>query len=314
LKGYAEKVILVYDSDDAGLKAAARSIGIFDSGHLDARILVLPAGYDPDSYVFKFGAEAFMKIAERAVGPVDFLTESAIKKYGLSIEGKVRIISAMKGHFAEIQDSVARSLYIKKIAEVLGIDDSIIMGKVREEINTKLSGSDGKSLSRRREEASGKPYKAWKESATQAESYQMEKKIISMMLQFPQILSEIREQEILSLFENEKLKKIGSLILEYKGDTSSMVSDLMVIIGASQEMELVASLAIKEDRWENDGCLKLIRQFISSKKRRQSDLLKKIKAAEAQNDLKRLNELLMEQLEDRKKIQNTLKSAGGEAL
>jgi len=309
LKGYVEKVILVYDSDNAGLKAAARSIGIFDSGHLDSSILVLPEGYDPDTYVFKFGAEAFIKMAEKAISPVDFLLESAIQKHGSGIEGKVRIISDMKGHLAEIQDRVARALYIKKIAEVLDIDDQAIMEEVRKEIRSKPSGSDIKSLSRRREETSGK-----QDKANPVASCQMEKKIISMMMQFPQILSEIRKQEILSLFENERLKKIGSFILEHRGDTGSLVSDLMVVIGTSEDRQLIASLAIEEDEWDNDGCLKRIRQFIASKKRRPSELLKRIKAAEARNDLGLLNELRMQRLEDRKKIQNKLKPAGGEAL
>ncbi|MBW1899401.1 MAG: DNA primase [Deltaproteobacteria bacterium] len=314
LKGYAEKVILVYDSDDAGLKAAARSISIFDSGHLDSMILVLPEGYDPDSYVFEFGAEAFIKIAEKAIGSVDFLMESAIKKYGLSVEGKVRIVSAMNEHLAEIQDSVARSLYIKKMAEKLGIDDSAIMEKVRRAMNTKRSGSNAESLLRRESGVSGKRHKTWNGSATPTESYPMEKKIIAMMLQFPQVLSEIRRQEILSLFENGGLKKIGISILEHKGDSSRMVSDLIATIDIPQERQLVASLAIEEDMWGNEGCLKLINQFTDSRKRKQSDLLMKIKKAEAQNDQELLNELLMQRLKDRKKIRNKLKSAGGEAL
>ncbi len=314
LKGYAEKVILVYDSDDAGLKAAARSISIFDSGHLDSMILVLPEGYDPDSYVFEFGAEAFMKNAEKAIGPVDFLMESAIKKYGLSVEGKVRIVSAMKEHLAEIQDSVARSLYIKKMAEKLGIDDSAIMEKVRRAMNTKRSGSNAKSLLRREPGASDKRHKAWNGSATPTESYQMEKKIIAMMLQFPQVLSEIRRQEILSFFENGGLKKIGISILEHKGDSNRMVSDLIAIIDIPQERQLVASLAIEEGRWDIEGCLKLInKQFMASIKRKPSDLWMKIKEAEAQNDQEQL-ELLMQRLKDRKKIQNKLKFAGGKAL
>ncbi|MBW2564341.1 MAG: DNA primase, partial [Deltaproteobacteria bacterium] len=49
--GKTGKVILVYDSDDAGLKAAYRSIEIFDKGYVDAKIMVLPDGYDPDSLV-----------------------------------------------------------------------------------------------------------------------------------------------------------------------------------------------------------------------------------------------------------------------
>jgi DNA primase len=320
LQGYAEKVILVYDSDDAGQRAAERSLSIFDSivdeGHLAPRILVLPEG-DPDSYVFKFGAESFMKMAEKALGSVDFLMEAAIKKYGLSVEGKVRIVSAMKVHLAEIQDSVARSLYIKKMAEKLGIDDSAIMEKVRRSVNAKRSGSNTESLLRRKPGVSGKHHRAWNGSATPTESYQMEKKIIAMMLRFPQILSEIRRQEILSFFENEGLKKIGNSILAHKGDSNRMVSDLIGLIDTPQERQLVVSLEIEEDKWRGwdiEGCFKLINeQFMASIKRKPSDLWMEIKAAEAQNDQELLKQL-MQRLKDQTKIQNKLKPAGGEAL
>jgi DNA primase len=314
LKGYAETVILVYDSDEAGLKAAARSIGIFDSGHLDSRILVLPEGYDPDSYVFEFGAQAFMKIAEKVIGPVDFLMESAIKKYGPSVEGKVRIVSVMKGHLAKIQDRVARSLYIKKIAEKLGVEDAAIMEQVRILMKEKRFGSNSGWLSEDEPGVSRKFQQGGQGPEVATGSYQMEKKIIAMMLQFPEILSEIRNRKVLSFFENEGLKRIGNLILKHKGDSNRLVSDLISVIDNSQERQLVASLAVEEEIWDIEGCLKLInKQFMPSRKRKPSDLWMKIKAAEAKNDQEQLK-LLMQRLKDQKQIQNKLKSAGGEAL
>jgi hypothetical protein len=145
----------------------------------------------------------------------------------------------------------------------------------------------------------------------------MEKKIIAMMLRFPQILSEIRRQEILSFFENEGLKKIGNSILAHKGDSNRMVSDLIGLIDTPQERQLVVSLEIEEDKWRGwdiEGCFKLINeQFMASIKRKPSDLWMEIKAAEAQNDQELLKQL-MQRLKDQTKIQNKLKPAGGEAL
>jgi DNA primase len=134
LRGFVGKngrFILVYDSDAAGIKAAERSIKVFDKGYVNAQILVLPEGYDPDSYIFEFGYKSFMNTASKAKSIIAFLIDSAVKKHGLSIEGKIRIISDLKQPLAHINDSVERSLYIKELAEIIGIDEAAVMEKVR---------------------------------------------------------------------------------------------------------------------------------------------------------------------------------------
>ncbi|NVM57965.1 MAG: DNA primase [Desulfobacterales bacterium] len=100
LKGYAEQVILVFDSDEAGMKAAERSLPLFKEEKVDARIMILPEGKDPDSYVFEVGGDGFGQRAERALDLIEFLVVSAVKKYGLSPEGKIRIVEALKGRSA----------------------------------------------------------------------------------------------------------------------------------------------------------------------------------------------------------------------
>ena len=152
--GKTGKVILVYDSDDAGLKAAYRSIEIFDKGYVDAKIMVLPDGYDPDSYLFKFGKKSFMDEYKRAKSIMAFLIDFSEKKHGNSIEGKIQIISDMKKPLSAINDSVARSLYVKELAERLGIDESAVLEKVREVYTVsseQLHKKDALSVSKGRE-------------------------------------------------------------------------------------------------------------------------------------------------------------------
>jgi DNA primase len=55
-----------------------------------------------------------------------------IEKYGLTVEGKIRVISEMRETLASIDDSVARSLYIKELSERVGIEETAVLEKVRE--------------------------------------------------------------------------------------------------------------------------------------------------------------------------------------
>jgi DNA primase len=268
------KIILVFDSDDAGIKAAQRSIEVFDKGYIDAQILVLPEGYDPDSYLFEFGVDSFLDLVSQAQGVIPFLMNSAVKKHGLSNEGKIRVISEMKGPLASINDKVARSLYIKGLAECVNIDESAVLERVR-----KITARNGAPF-----KDQGKVLKSkWD---------RMERQIITMMHEFPQILSEIAERGILDLFEDNDLKSIGQLILKNKDRSEIRVSDLIDLTENKAQKNLLSSLAIGEDVWNHEACLGIITRFESIRNKNKNLLMEKIKEAEARNDTELLLKLL----------------------
>jgi len=303
LRGYigkTGKVILVYDSDDAGLKAAYRSVEKFDKGYVDAKIMVLPDGYDPDSYLFKFGQKSFLYEYSKAKSIIAFLIDFAEKKHGNSIEGKIQIISDMKKPLSAINDSVARSLYVKELAERLGIDESAVLEKVREVCTVssdQLHKKDVISVSRERE-------------LNKKES-RIERQIIAMMLQYPEILPELNKRNILEYFENDTLKSIGKNILVYTGKNGSNstgvdggheiandinVSEIMNLIDDKEKRSIIAALALEEESWQFEGCIKLITQFIEIRRnsRNKGFIEKQIREAEKKNDQELLLKLLSE--------------------
>jgi len=308
LRGFVGKnggFILVYDSDEAGIKAAERSIKVFDKEHADAQILVLPEGYDPDSYLFEFGYKSFMNAASKAKSIIPFLIDSAVKKYGLSVEGRIRIMSDLKQPLANINDSVKRSLYIKELAEIIGIDEAAVMEKVRI-VSGNKSIKPNKELPDKTQD---------RNLALKGDRH--ERKIIAMMLQFPEILPEIISRNILDHFEDESLKLIGQLVLKQRDrdglrdelhDVSTqgngLVSDIINSIDDREKRSIIASLSIGEDKWGREGCLKLLSQFELFRKRQEKTLLQKIKIAEESNDYELLLELLKKkQIQVRKNTQ-----------
>lgn len=303
LRGYigkTGKVVLVYDSDDAGLKAAYRSIEIFDKGYVNAKIIILPEGYDPDSYLFKFGQKSFMDEYSKAKSIIAFLIDFAEKKHGNSIEGKIQIISDMKKPLSAINDSVARSLYVKELAERLGIDESAILEKIREVCtisSEQLHKKDVMNVSQ------GGGFNK-KES-------RIERQIIAMMLQYSEILPELNKRNILEYFENDTLKSIGQSILGYteKKDSNGLgidggneiandinVSEIINLIDDKEKRSIVAALALEDESWQFEGCIKLITQFIEIRRnsRNKSFIEKQIREAEKKNDQELLLKLLTE--------------------
>lgn len=283
LKGYVREVILVYDSDEAGVRAAQRSIGIFRKENMDVRILVLPSGYDPDAFLFEFGPGSFTDAAENAFSAMSFLTNAAIKKHGLSVEGKIRILSEMKGALASVHDSVARSLYIREFADRIHIDESAVLEQVREVIfeNKKKKQTPQQYLPNPVPGAAAS-------SPAREKGSRIEQQIIAMMLQFPGIIAEIHHRNLIEVFENDTLKSVCQTILKHS-DGSVGVPELIGLMDDKEKRDIATSLAMKEDVWTREGCLKLIAQFESIGNRRKNTFwVQKIGAAEETDDYEKV--------------------------
>lgn len=302
LKGFVKKAILVFDSDDAGIKAAVRCVSLFQQENLEARVMVLPMGDDPDTFIFKHGAEAFHDNGNKALGIITFLMETAIAKHGLSTEGRLAVISEMKGPLSAITDPVARSIYIKELSEKIDVDQNAILEIIRNEsLRNQKSKKQEKGLSFEGGLNQDKQEESSKKTIV-GTSYRAESKIISMMLQCPEMLSEIVAHDVLEMFEDENLKSIGKAILLHVGQSGSGLidpSDLLPSLETELQRSLAASLAMEdEDCWKESRVRKrrLIFQFVEyAKGRKEKKLIEKIKDAEAKNDMELLAELLSKQ-------------------
>lgn len=278
MKGYARQMILVFDSDEAGIKAAERSLPLFLEEKVDPRILILPEGKDPDSYVFEVGADGFLKATEKALGVMPFLIASAIKKHGLSLEGKVRIIEALKGPLGSLLDGVSRSVYIRDLAERLDIDESAILEQVRASAT-----KDKKAVS------SPKP----------RHNSKLEEALVAIMLQCPEMVSGFNPQEIVEGFETVELKELGRMILQKSSSDRPVTgADLIAQTDDAQIRNLISSLLMEEIQTDRDSCHKIVRQYQARLRKRRIRLLsKKIKEAERTNNQELLNQLLAEKQE-----------------
>jgi len=291
LSRYVPRMILVYDSDEAGIRSALRCIETFWREHVDfsrgdvfreekadTHILVLPDGHDPDSYLREKGVGPFERAAVEAPGIISFLIEQSIGMHGLSTEGKIRIVTDLKGPLAAINDNVARTLYIKELAERIGLEENIILEKVRE----------GSSEKEKKEALRHK-------NITDKSGNRLEQQIIAMMLQFPDILPEIKKYNVIEFIENRDLQSIGRSILENQISSAEQVSELLSLIDNPEQQRLISALAMIEESWDENGCMKLIVQFVKKgQRRRDRQILERIKTAERENDQETLNQLLRE--------------------
>jgi len=126
LKPLAEEIILLFDGDEAGLKAATRAAPLFLAEEMTGRVALLPAGHDPDSFVREKGLAAVRELLSQASPLPEFFLERLIARYGLDLDGKRLIIGELKTLLAAATSPLHRRLIIGHFAGRLGIDAQAI--------------------------------------------------------------------------------------------------------------------------------------------------------------------------------------------
>lgn len=123
LKPLTKKVLLVFDADEAGIKASRRALSILYENDFLAKVLLLPQGDDPDTFLMKNGRKAFEELFADVKGLVDFY---------LSLSGeRVDIVRELIFIISRIQNAIMRGELIREAAEKTGLSEQFL----REELN-----------------------------------------------------------------------------------------------------------------------------------------------------------------------------------
>lgn len=149
LKGYAKEVLVVFDSDTAGRIAALRSLPLFLEEGLTSKVIVLPEGDDPDSFVNKNGLAAFHHLLDRALPLFDFCLDIRAAGAATQIEEQVRVLKDMIPVLSELKDEAQRSFCVRRISMKLDISESVVWAELKKWM-TRPSGTDAQTDLRKR--------------------------------------------------------------------------------------------------------------------------------------------------------------------
>lgn len=130
---YANEILICYDSDEAGTKAALRAIDIINEVGGRSRVIRLKNAKDPDEYINKNGIEKFKETVKKAMPSTEFKISLIKKQYDLTdTDSKILFINEVVNVFVSIKDAVEVDAYMTKISEDTGISRDAIVSKYRE--------------------------------------------------------------------------------------------------------------------------------------------------------------------------------------
>jgi DNA primase len=217
LRRYTIEVVALFDPDEAGRKALDRSLELFLSMRMRARALILPEGCDPDDYIKKHGKDKLNELIAHAPAISDYYIDNVLGG-GKTFEDKRDMIKTAMEFINKIDDEIEKNLFIKRIAEKLGINQELL----KKELHKK--------------EVQIKPKTAGEKQNIKVQINPLEINLIRLLLEYPQKMVQVESERILDCFLQPELKALGEKIVEaYK---LLGFIDISVILSADEDSPL----------------------------------------------------------------------------
>ncbi len=267
LRRYTRNLALFFDSDAAGLKAAERSFDLCVPAGMKVKVVTLPDGEDPDSFIRVQGKAGFSEAMSKARPIMDFMIEQSIGgTTPETVQEKVAAAEKLAPLLSRIPDAVEQELYLKKVASLLDVEDLTLLKKMR---TGKRRPSPGRTVAEKpAEEIRKREIPVW------------ERDFVGWMVEHPEEIGSLRPRIVPDHFRDPGLRKVVEEILTLS-DPELNRETLETRIQQS-DPQLAGSLSkySMEERETTDVQGLLNRLHLEHLKERMIRLQKKLKNAE----------------------------------
>jgi len=247
LNRFTRRIIVNYDPDTAGQAATERSLAILLEQGVEVRVLALPGGKDPDSFIRSEGAAAYTKLLGEASAYVDYLIARALKMDLTTAEGKLRAVNFLLPYVQRIPDPILRSEWATRIAQQLRIEEPVLRESMR------------KAASERRSEVKARPELVGRAGKP------AERRLVQMLIDAEefrtQLAEEIRAGELHRGLESERI--LGVLVEACSTGTRPDAAALALAL-EERDRRLLFEIAFESaapPSWEEaESCLAVLRR------------------------------------------------------
>ncbi|WP_343660887.1 DNA primase [Chryseobacterium sp.] len=218
IKRLTENVTILFDGDNAGIKASFRSIDMLLTEGMNIRVLLFPDGDDPDSFARKHPQEYVEKYIENeAMDFIDFKAEILLKDIGNDPIKKAEAIRDIVKSVSFVQNALKREVYLKEVSNKFGLSEQSLFNELG--VQKQITQNQTHHVQQQKEKAAPKmeivPLDQEKEDPFLYDVLFMENKLVDHMLMFGDIILKRRNdqneeyqitviEEILHHFEEEQ--------------------------------------------------------------------------------------------------------------
>ena len=237
LKRYTQEVLLLYDSDEAGIRAALRGIPILREAGVNSRVVDLKPYKDPDEFIKNMGAEAFEERLNQASDSFMFRVSIAESEFPMEEpQGQNRFFERCAEMLLELKDELERNLYIEAIVKKYRGQYGVSTEDLRKRVNTlALKGTPAEN---RIQPKSGSQNKKKKETSSE----QAQKLMLTWLVTYPNVFDKVAQYLTPEDFVVPLYREVAQMLFQQREEGQVNPAKLLNSFTDSEEQREVASL------------------------------------------------------------------------
>lgn len=287
---YTKKVVISYDSDEAGQRAADKAFRFLQEVGIEVKILKMVGAKDPDEFIKKFGAIRFKEIIEKSKSRFDFEVEKIISKYNIEdLDDKIKASSEICQLIATFASEVEREVYFIKASKLLGIPTDSIKRDVSAIINRRAREEKRTQINEIYRATSGIGDRVNPESAAHIRASKIEEAILGLMQlheeHFVKCATTLTPDDFITSFGKRVFQKMQELhnssvkfdiayfLEDFSQDEVSRITKMMTdrqmlnSNGADVLLECIESLKAEKNRNSSEDSVDSLMDLLNKKKK-----------------------------------------------
>jgi len=263
IKKYTKKVIISYDSDEAGQNAADKAFRLLGEVGVDTKILKMEGAKDPDEYIKKFGADKFRMLLEGSRSQFEFKLEGILKKYDINItDERIKAAADVCEFISGVYSAVERELYVTRAAEKLDLQAESLKRDVERRVRQKTANRKRDETQRIYRQTAGFGDRVNPETQSNLRAVKAEESILGILMLYPEQIKDtsklISPDDFVTVFN----RKVYAGLIENGGLDGEGYS--------VEEMGRLTAMKVGRDGLTNNGLdeIKALAGVIKSEKTR----------------------------------------------
>ena len=275
LRRYTETVTLVFDGDEAGRNASNRGGIVLLNGGVKVKVIPLPQGNDPDSFIREKKGDGFFNISKGSKPFMEYIINKESAESDLkSIDGRVKCINAVIPFLSLMNNSVEKSMYISSLAEKTGVSEKAIM--------------DEMSKNKVKDKAKVKEVLTSTSSSNKAERI-----LVQLMLLDNKNIEKIKKHISVDDFKDNDMAKISSLLFTLSESNDNIaISHIMDKLSEDKLKKLISEMVFEDIEYQDvDKNISDCIRYIKKNRIDIKELVNRLKTAVSEGNHQQFKEL-----------------------
>ena len=235
LKRHLDEAIIVYDGDKSGQIASLRGLDIIFESGIKAKAVMLPQGYDPDSFVREKGKDEFLKLLENKKDIFDYKLDVLLNVYGKdSLDSRIKIVNEMFSSLDKVEDYLIKADYMKKLAGNLGFEEKTLWDQFNSKAGKRVSPLFDKDVVRQKQYAS------------------VEASLLYIMLTHMDLIPELMKVVSHQEFVTKQMQSLVERIYNLYPDTERLKLPNLLNLVTEDEARILSEIMAEDLKMEGD--------------------------------------------------------------